>query len=105
LKEVVKKIMETENEVRGKVERAHEEAQKIVRSAEGKSRDIAEESRQNAIREGQRLVELLKKEAETERDLQVGKVRGGSEELVKRRAKEIERAVKEITKLVTGESD
>ena len=103
MKEVVKKIMETEAEVRKKVEAAHEKAQKIVRGAEGKSRDVTEETRQNAIREGQQLIEFLKKEAEAERDREVGKVKGGSAEIMERRAKEIDLAVMAITGLATGE--
>jgi vacuolar-type H+-ATPase subunit H len=103
LKEVVKKIMETEAEVREQIERAHQEAQKIVRNAEARSREIAEESRQQAVRGGQQLVERLKREAEEERDRQVGRVKGGSPELMKQKEREIEEAVAQIIGLITGE--
>jgi vacuolar-type H+-ATPase subunit H len=103
VKEVVKKIMETETEVREQIEHARQEAQKIVRNAEARSREIGEESRQRAIREGQELVERLRREAEAERDRQVDKVKGGSAELMQAKEREIERAVAAIIELLAGE--
>ncbi len=94
--------METENEVRGKVEEAHSEAQKIVRTAESGSRDIIETRRQNAIREGQALIERLTAEAEQERSQQISKVKGGSTEVLKKRSGEIEKAVSQIIEMVAG---
>jgi len=104
LKEVVKKIMETENELRGKVEDARSQAQKIVKTAESGSRDIIEKKRQEAMKKGQALIESMTNEAESERTLQVDKVKGGSSELLKRRSKEVDRAVDRIIDMVTGKS-
>jgi vacuolar-type H+-ATPase subunit H len=101
LKEIVKKIMETENEVRGRVEDAHSQAQKIVRAAESGSRDIIEKKRLEAVKEGQALIERLTGEAEEQRTLQVEKVRGGSAELLKSRSKKVDRAVGRIIDMVT----
>ncbi len=94
--------MEAEKEIRGKVEDAHSQAQKIVRSAETSSREIVEKSRQKAVKDGQDLIERLTNEAEKERDLQVGKVKGGGAELMNKRSSEIEGAVKRIIDIVTG---
>jgi len=94
--------METENEIRGKVEEAHSSAQKIVRVAESGSRDIVEKKRQEAMKEGQALIERLTSEAEKERTVQVNKVKGGSSELLKRRASEVDKAVDKIVMMVTG---
>ena len=104
MKEIVKKIMETENEIRGKVEDAYLRAQKIVRAAESGSRDIIEKKRQDAIKEGQELIERLTGEAEGERALQVEKVKGGSAELLKRRSKEVDSAIGRIIDMVTDSS-
>ncbi len=101
MKEIVQRIMETEKEIRGRVEDAHSEAQKIVRAAESGSRDIIEEKRLAAMKEGQALIERLASEAEAERTLQVEKVSGGSAELLKRRSKEVEKAVARIIDIVT----
>ena len=101
MKEIVKRIMETETEIRDRVEDAHSEAQKIVRAAETGSRDIVEEKRLAAMKEGQALIERLASEAEEERALQVEKVSGGSAELLKRRSKEVEKAVARIIDIVT----
>ena len=104
MKEIVKKIMETEQEIRGKVEDAHSKAQKVIRAAESGSRDIIEKKRQDAMKEGQALIERLTAEAEAERTLQVDKVKGGSAELLKRRSKEVDIAVGRIIDMVTDSS-
>ncbi|MBN2184002.1 MAG: hypothetical protein JW746_01610 [Candidatus Krumholzibacteriota bacterium] len=101
MKEIVKRIIETEKEIRDKVEDAHSQAQKIVRAAESGSRDIIEKKRLEAMKEGQALIERLTAEAEAKRTLQVEKVRGGSAELLKKRSKEVDRAVGRIVDMVT----
>lgn len=102
MKEVVRKIIETEREVRDRIERAHGQAQKIVRDSETSSRELTEERRQKAVLEAQELVERMKKEAEEEHHRQVEKVKGGSPELVRKKSKEIDRAVELVTALVIG---
>jgi len=102
MKEIVQKIMETEREVRERIDSAREEAQRIVRKAESDSRDVEEQARQKAVGEAHDLVERMKREAEQEKSRQIGEVRGGSPELLETKAKEIETAVDRVTKLVLG---
>lgn len=102
MKEIVKQIMETETEVRGAVDNARTEAQKIVREAEGQSRDVIEKGRQNAIRESQELVAKYRKDAEGERKRQVDAVKGGSEELLASKAAYIETAASKVLDIVKG---
>ncbi|MBN1164687.1 MAG: hypothetical protein JXB45_08920 [Candidatus Krumholzibacteriota bacterium] len=103
MKEIVQQILETEREIREKIDQAHAEAQKIVRNAEIRSREILDERRQEATREGQQMIERLKQEAEEERNRQVEAVKGGSPELLSSRSREIEQVVTKITGLVTGQ--
>ena len=49
MKEIVQKIMDTEREIRERIEQAGGEAQKIVRRAEAQSRETEELSRQKAV--------------------------------------------------------
>lgn len=102
MKEIVKKIMETEREVRERIETAREEAQRIVREAEKKSRELTEEHRQRTTRDAQEMVERMKREAEAEKTLQIEKVKGGSHALIEKRSTEIERAVGRIVGVVLG---
>jgi vacuolar-type H+-ATPase subunit H len=102
VKEVVRKIIDTEREVRERIEEARGEAQKTVRDAEVSSRELLEEAKQKAVREGQELIARLQHEAEVERDRQVEMVKGGSPELMTKRKKEIDRAVKRIVALIAG---
>lgn len=100
MKEVVRKIIDTEREIRERIERAREKAQKTVREAEVKSRELLEEAKQQAVREGQELVARLQHEAEEERDRQVEMVKGGSPELMTKKKKEINRAIQRIIDLI-----
>ena len=102
MKEIVKKIMETETEVREAVDNARTEAQKIVREAETQSRDVIEKGRQDAIRESQGLVAKYRKDAENERKRQVDAVKGGSEELLASKASHIEAAAVKVLNIVKG---
>ena len=104
MKDIVKKIMESEKEVRASVEAAHAEAQQIVRDAEGKGREIAEQGRQKAVIEGQNLLERMKREAEEERKVQVSQVSIDTNAVMKRRGREIDRTVAMIKDLVTGKN-
>jgi len=105
VKEIVKQIVETENEVRGRVEEARAEAQRIVRDAETKSRDIIETGRQEAVRESQELVARSRREAEDERTRQVDAVKGGGAELLAGKTAEIEKAAAEVLRVITGTDD
>ncbi|MBU8920725.1 MAG: hypothetical protein KOO63_02585 [Bacteroidales bacterium] len=102
MKEIVKKIMETEKEIRGRIDEAKAKAQKVVRGAETKSREVVEQGRHQAVHDGQELIERLSREAERERALQVSKVSGGSEELLQKKSAGIAKAVTRIHGLVTG---
>lgn len=102
LKEIVQKIIETEQEVREKIEVARKEAQDIVRRAEAQSRELEEQKRQEAVKQAQELIERLKREAERERDSQVENVKGGSKELIEKKGGEIDRAVERVTDLIIG---
>jgi vacuolar-type H+-ATPase subunit H len=102
MKEIVQKIMDTEREIREKIDRARSEAQKIVRKAESQSRETEELSRQKAVVEAHELVERMKREAEEEKNHQIEQVRGGSPELLESKAREIGTAVERIKKLVLG---
>jgi vacuolar-type H+-ATPase subunit H len=102
LKEVVRKIIDTEHEFRESVEQAREKARKIVRDAEDRGRELVEESRRRALKEAQELIARLKSEAEDEKERRVGQVEGGGAELLSKKGKEIGRAVERITELVTG---
>ena len=96
MKEVVRKIIDTEKEVREKIERTRENAQKTVRDAEVGSRDLLEDAKQKAVREGQELITRLQREAEEERNRQVEMVKGGSPELMTKRKEEIDRAIERV---------
>jgi len=102
VKEIVRQIMETENEVRERVEQARAEAQKIVRDAETRVREIIETGRQEAIRESQELVARQRQEAEQERARQIGAVEGGGAELLAGKSAEIEKAAAAVLEIVTG---
>jgi V/A-type H+-transporting ATPase subunit G/H len=102
MKEVVQKIMETEREVRERIDGARGEAQKVIRRAETESRDIEEQERQKAVQEAHELVERMKREAEEEKNRQIEQVRGGSPELLVSKAKEIDAAVERVKRLVLG---
>ncbi len=102
MKEAVRKIIDTEREVREKIERARDDAQKTVRDAEIGSRELLEEAKQKAVREGQELIARLQREAEDERHRQVEMVKGGSPELMTKRKKEIDRAIQRIVTLISG---
>lgn len=94
--------METEREVRERIDGTREEAQKIIRRAEAESRDVEEQGRQKAVQEAHELVERMKREAEGEKNRQIGQVRGGSPELLESRAKEIETAVERVKRIILG---
>lgn len=102
MKEIVQKIMETEREVRERIDGAREEAQRIVRKAESESRDVEEKGRQKAVGEAHDLVERMKREAEEEKNRQIEEVRGGGPELLEAKAGEIGTAIDRVTKLVLG---
>lgn len=102
MKEIVQKIMETEREVRERIDGVREEAQRIIRKVESESREIEEQGRQKAVGEAHELIVRMKREAEAEKNRQIEEVRGGSPELLETRAGEIETAVDRVTKLVLG---
>ena len=104
MKEIVKKIMETEHAVREKIDRARGEAQKIIRDAEKRSREILEERRQDSARKAQELIAYMKREAEEEKARQIDKVKGGSPELIEKKNAEIDRAVGRVVDAVLGTS-
>ena len=102
MKEIVQKIMETEREVRERIDGAREEAQRIIRKAESESRDVEEQGRQKAVGEAHELIVRMKREAEEEKNRQIEAVQGGSPELLENKAGEIETAVDRVTKLILG---
>ena len=104
MKDIVKKIMESEKEVRASVEAARAEAQQIVRDSEVKNREIIEQGRQKAVMEGQNLLESMKREAEEERKVQVSQVKIDTDSVMKKRGSEIDRTVAMIKDLVTGKN-
>ncbi len=102
LKEVVQKILETEKEVRESIERAHADAQAILRDAEHQSRLVDEKIRQQAIHAAQEIAERMKQEAEAERQQQTSQAQGARSELFKRKSAEIEAATKRVVDLIFG---
>jgi vacuolar-type H+-ATPase subunit H len=102
LKEIVQKILETEKGIRESIERAHADAQEIVREAEDKSSQVEEGVRQQAMHEGQEITERMKREAEAERQQQTEKAQGGSAELIKTKRAEIKKAAEQVTNLILG---
>ncbi len=104
LKEIVKKIMESEKEIRARIDDAHAESQKIVREAESKSREIVEQGRQKAVIEGQEIIDRMRREAENERKIRLSEVGVSPDEAMKKRGAEIDRAVAMIKDLVTGKN-
>lgn len=104
MKEIVKKIMESEKEVRARIDEAHAEAQRIVREAEAKSREIVEQGRQKAVVEGQELMERMKRDAEAERKARLSRVGVSPDEVIKKRGAVIDLTVALIKDLVTGKS-
>ena len=102
MKEVVQKILETEKEVRESIERAHADAQVIVREAEHQSRLVDEKIRQKAIHDAQEIAERMKKEAETERQRELAKAHGARSELLKRKSAEIKAVTERVVNLILG---
>lgn len=102
MKEVVQKILETEKEVRESIERAHADAQAIVREAEHQSRLVDEKIRQKAIHEAQEIAERMKQEAEAERQREIAKAQGARSELLKRKSAEIKAATERVVNLILG---
>jgi V/A-type H+-transporting ATPase subunit G/H len=94
--------MDTEREVRERIDGAREEAQKIIRRAETESRNVDEQGRQRAVKEANELIERMKREAEEEKNRQIDKVKGGSPELLASKAKEIDRAAERVKRLILG---
>ena len=102
MKEIVQKILETEKETRESIEKAHADAQKIVREAEDKSGRIEARVREAAMQEAQKKVDLLKGEAEVERQRQIAAAQGGSTELIRKKSAEIKAAARVVTNLILG---
>jgi len=102
VKEIVQKILETEREARESIERAHTDAQAIVREAEEKSRRVEEAVRQRAVQDAHAIIERMNEEAERERALQVENARVGTTEIIKRKRAEIEAAAGRVTNLILG---
>jgi vacuolar-type H+-ATPase subunit H len=102
LKEVVQKILETEKEVRESIERAHVDAQAIMREAEHQSRLVDEKIRQKAIHEAQEITERMKQEAEAERQREIAKAQSVRSELLKSKGAEIKAATERVVNLILG---
>ena len=102
MKEIVQKILETEKAVRESIERAHSDAQTIVRDAENQSGQVEEKVREQAMREAQEIAERMKREGEAERQRQIENAQGGSTELIKKKSAEIKRVAEQVTNLVIG---
>ena len=102
MKEIVQKILEVEKEVRESIEKAHADAQRIVREAEDKSGQIEARVREQAMHEAQKKVDLLKGEAEAERQRQIAAAQGGSTELIEKKSTEIKAAARRVTDLILG---
>lgn len=94
--------METEHDVRERIDQARGQAQQIVREAEKRSRGLIEERRQKTAHEAQDTIARMKNEAEQERARQIEKVKGGSPELIEKKSSEIERAVRRVVDEVLG---
>ncbi len=94
--------MDTEREVRERIDGTREEAQKIIRRAESESRDVEEQGRQKAVQEAHELFERMKREAEEEKISQIEQVRGGSPKLLASKAKEIDTAAERVKRLILG---
>lgn len=102
MKEIVQQILETEKEVRESIEKAHADAQTIVRDAEHTSREVDERVRQKAIHEAQEIAERMKQEAETERQREIANAQGARSELLKRKSVEIKTATERVVNLILG---
>ena len=105
MKEIVQKILETEKEARESIEKAHVDAQAIVREAEEKSRRVDEGVREAAMQKAHAIVERMKAEAERERTQHVESARVGSAEIIKKKRPEIEAASGRVTDLILGIDD
>jgi len=102
LKEIIQKILEAEKEAREGIEKAHADAQTIVREAEEKSRQVEERVRQDAMQKAHSIMEQMKEEAERERTQQVERAQVGSVEIIKKKKSEIEAAADRVTNLILG---
>ena len=102
MKEIVQKILDTEKEVRESIEKAHADAQAIVRDAERMSREVDERIRQKAIHEAQDISERMKQEAEAERQRRVASAQGARSELIKLKSDEIKSATERVVNLIVG---
>lgn len=102
MKEIVQKILETEKEVRESIDRAHADAQDVVRKAEDESQTVDERFRQEAMHEAQQITERMKREAEAERERMIESAHGGSAELLKKKSAEIKAASDRVLRLLLG---
>lgn len=105
MKEIVQKILEAEKEARDGIERARAEAQRIVREAEEKSRQVEDGVRQGAMQKAHAVMERMKEEAEAERRRQVENAQIGSAEIIGKKKAEIEAAAGRVANLILGIED
>jgi vacuolar-type H+-ATPase subunit H len=102
VKEIIRKILETEKEARDGIENSRAEAQQIVREAEEKSRQVEEGVRKEAMQKAHSIMEQMKEEAERERKQQVERAQVGSTEIIKKKKTEIETVADRVMNLILG---
>jgi vacuolar-type H+-ATPase subunit H len=101
LKRQIDRILETEKEVREKIDQAREKSRKIIREAEAKSREIVDGGRKEAFSRSKDIVEDYKKRAKEERDRQIGGVKADTEDFFSQKRGEIEKAASRITEMLS----
>ncbi|HOJ42852.1 MAG TPA: hypothetical protein PK800_01905 [Syntrophorhabdaceae bacterium] len=68
MKEVIEKIVSTENEAKSIIEGAKIEADRIISEAKRKAQDIIEKTKRDAIIEAQKIIDLAIEKAQQEKE-------------------------------------
>ena len=104
MRDVIQKIVATENEAKCVVDAAKVEAERTISDAQKKGRDIIERSRQEALAEAGRIVEAAVEEAEREKQRRLADAADGMENQIRLDTATREWAVEEVIRCVCKRS-
>jgi vacuolar-type H+-ATPase subunit H len=102
MRDVIQKIIATENEAKAIVETARAEADRILSDARKKGQDIVERSRREARVEADRIVEAAVEKAERERENRLAHAAAGIESQIQLDQNSSQWAVEGVVRCVCG---
>lgn len=104
MRDVIQKIVGTENEARLTIEAARTEADRILSEAQKKAQDITERARQEVFAEAQRIIEAAVKKAEHEKQARLADAVAKVESQIQLDSKSRKSAVAEVVRCVCKET-